>query len=611
MRLLLGWLLFLLSGFCLLGTSVVQACSGGFYSPTTLQEEVEASDVVVKATVVEVDDYGQNALLHIDEYLAGTPAGEFLLYYQTDPALTRSLMRYEDERCIYLHYDYRPGLTGYFFLVRQPNGTYSIPAHPPIGELEYPLPFNPQPIYVFSPETPEATIYLEPPSLDDSNEVVVTETEFRVNVDSITDAAPQLPDKRLPFPRKTPLKITTSNGTNYLFPVDGGEPVPMPRDSLKERFGVVSDNYSTCKFYPCISLSPDEVSVAMWRDSGLCLTDTTEMFANAGCYYTGIEAQAFLFAPTSDKVLIWNKNQLIVYRIAQYDFRVNPFYSFNLVDRISTADAAPALWCSLRSDCVPDFATFTNYYGQAVWCPDGGCFAYNDASGISVVNLSNSDFHTLVIERNDVDEQLEPLYFSPSGRYLVYRRDSALMTIDLLNNVPFREKGIPAAGVFAPDESLMLVRGDMEGNAVIFQCYLPYASYNNCPTYPSLFHGYKVSVIREVHWINPVKYLVIGCQNETEASCEVYYGHPADYTSHLFLADDLYSGGFTLVYESHENLIAIAAKPATIFINTAVNPFGGSGLRKNNLVSYDLQQYLDSDIASIEWMPSLFFNWDN
>jgi hypothetical protein len=55
--------------FAMTNTQEVNACSGG--QPLTVAGLINNSDYVVKAQITDVDDLGQNVILHIESYLAG------------------------------------------------------------------------------------------------------------------------------------------------------------------------------------------------------------------------------------------------------------------------------------------------------------------------------------------------------------------------------------------------------------------------------------------------------------------------------------------------------------------------------------------------------------
>jgi len=85
MRRLLAIIFSLSTIFIVFGISPnpAYACSGG--AAVTVAGLIADSDYVVKARVTEVDDVGQNVILHIENYLAGGPGPEFLLFNRSHP----------------------------------------------------------------------------------------------------------------------------------------------------------------------------------------------------------------------------------------------------------------------------------------------------------------------------------------------------------------------------------------------------------------------------------------------------------------------------------------------------------------------------------------------
>ena len=77
-------LLLSLFAFSLAHVPTAWACSGG--RPSTLNELVEAADIVVRGQLVEVDAAGQNGVMRVESYLTGEPGPEYILLTLHDPA---------------------------------------------------------------------------------------------------------------------------------------------------------------------------------------------------------------------------------------------------------------------------------------------------------------------------------------------------------------------------------------------------------------------------------------------------------------------------------------------------------------------------------------------
>lgn len=89
---------FAICAFIVLHASPVYACSGYPYFGA---DDLPDADVLVKATVVDADDSGHNAVLKVEEYYKGS-GSRFVTVMRYPPALrTGALIRGYDTGCLY------------------------------------------------------------------------------------------------------------------------------------------------------------------------------------------------------------------------------------------------------------------------------------------------------------------------------------------------------------------------------------------------------------------------------------------------------------------------------------------------------------------------------
>lgn len=111
--------------YLLTDSSTVRACSGGdnFFDV----DDFPKAELLIKATVIDADDRGFNAILRVEEYYKGS-GGRHLTVVRYDQSLaTTALVRDYDTGCLYAGGGplWQKGTQGYFGLTSNGNGTYT------------------------------------------------------------------------------------------------------------------------------------------------------------------------------------------------------------------------------------------------------------------------------------------------------------------------------------------------------------------------------------------------------------------------------------------------------------------------------------------------------
>ena len=184
------FIVILVSALLSLGSPVF-ACGSGYL--VTL-EDITYYDVIVAATVVDVDDVGMGEILKVDRYFKGT-GGEFLVEMPYPPALqVATHVRRYDTGCLY---DARPSKPRqiddfrYLGLSANGNGTYSIRS-------------------VYSPKGGIVEFYSE-----NEGNVTLLVDEFDALLLELSGQSETTKPRSNPYPLMRFLNITTESGERY------------------------------------------------------------------------------------------------------------------------------------------------------------------------------------------------------------------------------------------------------------------------------------------------------------------------------------------------------------------------------------------------------------
>ena len=512
----------------------VLACSG---IGATLNWIFERTEVVVKAHVVASDDPEANHVIQVEEYVAGGPGPEYLLVSQMVPGMYQGLLEgyYGGGDCITL---YRPPPVGepiYLFLRREPGGYYSTTS----GVADY---------YHF-PTADTTYWFYEERELEDDGLAIDdfgwNQAEFLEMIAEWTGDQPVAPMTDTHYPQTTPLRITTSTGSDFLLPVDGGNLLRLSPDSSYLHID------HACTETECTSLSLNQ----LYR--GTVLIDNTIEFQlddegfglnYPGRYGQSAEGHAFLFSPTSDAVAVWVEDRLEIRHLLR-----GRFGRMQLINEGTL--------------------TGLGFEGKVVWSNDGRWLAFSDSTGLWLwdVYIEGATPQLLVSAEDDI----VPLahHFSENGRYLAYEQGETRATIDVVAG------GLYPYGRLSPDERHLLVFDEIEGTVEL------------CTTL--LFRCEDAGSATQIEWQNNRVFYRTYCTISYE--CRVYptIVGPTGFTPRDY---DYLEGqpGITFAIEPHTETLAVVRDSTTIVIGDQ---------------EYNIAGQLDGAIVSIEWLPSFFYYW--
>ncbi|MBK9748367.1 MAG: hypothetical protein IPO91_16550 [Chloroflexi bacterium] len=542
------------------------ACSGG-YIPYSINRLIQSS-TIVKATVIEVDDASKNAILKVESYFTNSNGDEYLLYQLNDPVLSRVYIAYGyDTGCLF-DGGGRSGLgeTGYYALERNVDGSY----HNSDPNLKAPLitlPLDsPQSVYVLTDPLDPVEDYSNLTRVDITSEAQFQDLLAQYNGFNVTP-----PETFSYRPLKAPLLITTQTGAHFQLPVDYRAPVLIanltawavhPPNSYPEIF----DFPPYCAQIRCQLSTPDYSLNAEQVDSSTIAID----FPYSACWdLPTLVGGAFSFSPTSESILVWDRDRLDVYLIESLPI-----------------DVHHRLICPETNAPIPhrvfSLSLSGGHIGQVEWSADGNILVYADDQGLWTLDLWRSSQPELVVS----GDQLFPLFVSATGRYIGYQTDQASqnwLTLDTVTGETFEN------ALVSNDERqfALLAPTQPAEQRDHFTCTPPLTA--NCPL---VFETFP----QEFGWIDRNRYYVVLApdQNQSGAYAASYSlienaGRLNEFDFNGFATGDTV---MDITYEPHQGTFALL--------------MGDYEIRVNNL-SLDLSSSLDGAITQIEWLPPLFY----
>jgi hypothetical protein len=571
------YLLFLMSvtslAVVIIPSQSVFACTPGEPEAVSIDFSLETTDVIVKATVVEVDDAGINAILEADTYLTGG-GPRFLLLSRSNPLL--STVRRDhgySTGCFTEPFDIPVGLTSYFALKRRASGAYF---HTYTGYY-----------YELQQIIPQLGVYtrIDPQAGDDPENLefvdIRSEEQF---IDFIAERSGETPTEPVgnfnDLPRITPLRVITESGANYIYPIDGGEPTLL--DST------VPPEWSPVAYPELFNPPPSCASVDCRldrSDRSVYMTQVDENTIQLNYPYSGFTAvnhvpievtgQAFALSANGEAALIWNGDNLSVYAIIA-DICITCGDGGEIFPNLTLLREFPFT--------LPDNQDIQSLRGRAVWSADGATLLFGDAQGVWLWDIYRQSEPEVLIPATDAQIPT-PLFASATGRYIGYTWDfdarNSWVMIDRFNGMEFEnalispnERQLAQFGVTPDDDNLCQP-------PVLIKC----AHYFN-------------DLPQQFRWIGDETYFIVQCKTNNPQVCDLSGSSETVIRTHgynpqirLRILRDRWVGD--VAFDPIQNLFAVVVGPQTIRIDTT---------------EYDISERLDSDIVDIQWMDSLFYH---
>lgn len=531
--------------FGIASTQDVLACSGG--QPSSINELVDYASVIVRGHIIERDDSGQNAIMQVTEYLKGEGNEYILLGIFSPSSIINTRLRFSGGGCFYGISRLPQDREIIIFLNRYFDGSYKLAGSHHTNEDYY----KQQPSIVVWEDRFGVRTYR-----------AVTFEDFTSIIQHIVGTAPTLPTLNNHYPLRAPIVIATEQGTKYIFPIDESLPILPSEIGFSERLLEIFSEWlgtsaTNCWTIGCRGRSNILLDRAQITHEGVGIEYTASPFS--GGYTNG--GKGFAFSPTNQGIIAVWKNRRTAIRgnhieyetsiqIKQYE---HPFMGFPLI-----------LEMPIQTDVV--------YPYSGAWSPRGRFLVYADTDGIYLwdVFTPNSSPQLLLKTRHKIIHG-----FSPTGRFLM------LGSPDDGFSYRLQDGSVHPIGAFSPNDRILLPY--QNPSQIIY--YFP--SYRvDTIELPDELAGYHT---QKIVWAGNNRFYRLMCE---EQSCFVAGGdiHHQIYTPH----PPIQARDFD--YDALNDQLVILRDDWNITITT---PFSTR--------EYDLSAYLDSPIASIEWLPSLFY----
>ena len=397
---------------------VTLACSGGGFENILSGEEIARFDLVVAATVHDVDDAGVGHILKVERYFKGS-GGEFLVRMPYGPGIQAAThVRRYDTGC---HYSGRTDPPrrindfGYLGLWSNSNGTVSVG-------------------FKHSPRDGVVTFYLEGEGV-----LSLPVRDFEKLLLQLSEQTATTEPQVKPYPLMRFLIIETESGERYRLNPDR----TLARIDPEKWPFAISDDGSHVVFrlddrllglqYLATSKKP----LAPWlheEDSGATDENTRSKMASGlaryGWMHT-VPGQFAQFSPNSDFAAVQEKTRLVVYLLSSViggEFSVG--YGHRMVVReIAGFDAT---WRTLEEQ------------QPLHWNANSTSIAYQDSRGIWLWKFLEDDEPIIVVEAKEGRELID---LSATGRYLLYGRPADWTLLDVLTGDSWKDS------LITPDES--------------------------------------------------------------------------------------------------------------------------------------------------------------
>jgi hypothetical protein len=559
----LSWMMSIL--ICLLSFAVMapsaQACSGG--AGETIDRLLEWTQIAVKARPVMVDSVRQNGILAVESYLIGGPGPAFLLFSQNSLPLIEKITD-GTGTCDFLQRNLYVGEVGYYFLERRADGAYvSARDWTEDNYVSFPQPDSTISLSLEESKFSSSKLTVQPRRQDSMfSYYELGEEAFVSFLAEMTGKTATAPDNSLPYPRYAPLKIETTDGTQYMLPVDTDIPIEVTDELIRTMtmltMGVESPDWNQQVFRPTVCPGPDCVPIS---PNGIYWVVPGASFVTIPY---DVPTQAFLFAPTSDALATWTDTDLIVSGVGSRYSRHTPFV--RSIPLVSAPDSI----------------------GQAAWSSDGQQLAYSDAQGLWLLNVYAPEIAPRLLLATQGETIPLARAFSPLGRYLSIENGKTWQNLDLVTG-----RYLPS-GVFSPDERVLLAYNPAKLPFTLEICALmPVMSCQSArdSSYSAHLGEYiPADQFRAVIWRDSSGFLSLVCANEDIGTCFVDYRHQDSETS--WWAAVVYEGAMGFAYEPHYDDMVVMTGEKHITINNQI---------------YDLSASLSTRIVSVEWLPGMFY----
>lgn len=560
---------------CLFGLTAVvpktaRACGGGIdFGFTTLFKE---SDILIKARIIEVDDAGQNVVVRVERYFKGGPGPEYVIIQQQySPGAEETLGLYQGflghGDCQILREVLYRGYSLYFLAAKTLTGAYVANAQ-----------------FRFNSETPTVSFFMKDGVYENKE---YTERQFIAVIAAQGGQVPVAPKTTALYPLYAPLLLTTSKGTHYMLPIDGGKPV---------------DTAATVAAFGEDAYQSDLSSFLAGPGKERCIGEHCTAYSSLG-YIGGWELHfcdkpysAALISPGYPFV-VWVDQQIVLNC-------QKPIITLNTDDQVTAQVSAE----------------------HAQWSPDSRMLAYSDLKGLWLwVRDQPENNPRLLIPAGKTFPYAR--YFSPRGDYLAVTDGAARYTLNLQTGKTFYD------GLFSPTEEFFLAFGPTDektGQFPVKFCLNSDTSYVylGCLTHdfgdpakakdtdPSLQPDTEdTKHVLKIAWVGDYAAMGLAYPNCDCTDNDVWDASKG-YLLREWTADSSFFDGPT--YPSYRSIIEYATSPTAPLRFTSAFDFAYDRtnqtlavLKNGTTIVINKHEYtikdVDSPITKIDWLPTMMY----
>ena len=385
--------------------SPIFACSG--FTRTSI-EDIPRFELLVAATVVDVDDRGINAVLKVDRYFKGS-GDEYLAVMRHPPALhyAGEVRRYETG-CLYAGisgHQWQLGSYGYFPLSPNQDGTYrdddnydGISAH-------------------YIPQESSVRFYSNSAG-EHGDYVTLPQDEFEALLLQLTEQDQTKAFRPSPYPLMRFLNITTESGRRYRLNPDRSVtwlnpakyPIAVSNDGSHVMFRLDEDQLGFQ--YLAQNKKPFKWSYG-W------------LHAKPGLYGQ--------FSPDSNYVAVQEKQHVTIYLMRSISGSEGPGFGHSMsMKKVASLDT---VWLTAEQKA------------QLVWSANSRVLAFQDARGIWIWDLFDKEEPRLMVPADDSHVLLD---LSSTGRFLRFACDGFWTLLDMHTGESWTDT------LVSPDESRLI-----------------------------------------------------------------------------------------------------------------------------------------------------------
>ena len=539
------------------------ACSGFAHFGI---DDLSRAELLVRATVIDADDRGYNAVLRVEEYFKGEgPRLVTVMRYR--PALASgALVRGYDTGCVYAGRGHRfyPGTQGYFGLESNSDGTYT-------DDIWGTAHFYPVEGMITYQEGATEGYYVE---LDES--LVISESDFREKLlETGGYDAPLEPADGNPgfFPLMRFLTLTTESGTRYQINPDRSLS-ELPADAP-------------------LAISPDGAHVAFRFDENTILMQSISTIYQppeehypedviAGYERRKMRGQQVAFSNDSSFIAVWDQQQLGIYMVR------------NDGADMYTYQAALNIYPVAQVEVVTDDA---EVLPQVLWSADSSTLAWEDDSGIWHWDIFNEAVANHLVSRKDIGAAVL-MDVSTHGRYVRFGDANEWWLIDTLT-----EEYLPNTLVSPDERFLIRTQGGMSPAFPPVERYCAPPLRNSCTKFQ------ETSGVESTFAYGSNLLAFINCA-EDDTSCEfnAQSWHPAIWSDQGYgrSASATITNARQIIYDPRFDQSAVLVGDHDIYFS-----FYRDYLVENHRPRLDivnLENLVDSRIESIEWGQPVFYD---